>query len=117
VEKSLKQSYGNPALVTEPLIQRYYDLNLREGNRQALIDRFSSKAIADTNRLSALRIPVLILWGELDHVIPLEQSDRFMRMLPGAKRVVFKGVGHVPMEESPTLVAASIRSWLIEARP
>jgi pimeloyl-ACP methyl ester carboxylesterase len=117
VEKSLKQSYGNTALVTDALVQRYYDLNLREGNRQALIDRFTGPFSADTNRLANLTIPVLIIWGELDQVIPLEYSDRFMRLIPHAKKVVYKGIGHVPMEESPARVVASIRSWLVEARP
>jgi pimeloyl-ACP methyl ester carboxylesterase len=117
VEKSLKQSYGNPALVTEKLVQRYYDLNLREGNRQALIDRFTTIQGADTARLQSLAMPVLLIWGELDQVIPVEHADRFMRMIPHARRVIFKNIGHVPMEEAPILVDASIRSWLMEARP
>jgi pimeloyl-ACP methyl ester carboxylesterase len=117
VEKSLKQSYGNPALVTEELVQRYYELNLREGNRQALIDRFTNRQVADTARLESLNMPVLLIWGELDQVIPVEHADRFIRMIPLARRALYKGIGHLPMEESPMLVEASIRSWLVEARP
>jgi pimeloyl-ACP methyl ester carboxylesterase len=117
VEKSLQQSYGNPALVTENLVQRYYDLNLREGNRQALVDRFTRVQVADTSLLKNLAMPVLLIWGDQDQVIPVENADRFMRLLPHARRAIYKGIGHVPMEEAPLLVEASIRSWLVEARP
>lgn len=117
VEKSLRQSYGNPALVSEALVQRYYDLNLREGNRQALIDRFTRTQAADTSLMKSLAMPVLLIWGDQDQVIPVENADRFMRLLPHARRAIYKGIGHVPMEEAPMLVEASIRSWLVEARP
>jgi len=41
VKKSLADSYGNKTKIKDWLKNRYYDLLLREGNRQALIDRFT----------------------------------------------------------------------------
>ena len=40
VESSVRNVYGNPDKVTPELVDRYYDLSLREGNRAALGERF-----------------------------------------------------------------------------
>lgn len=115
--KSLRQSYGNPALVSEDLIDRYYELALREGNRAALIQRARNPQPTDTLLLTRLQIPVLVLWGDQDRVVPLRHADHFMALLPRASKTVYPGVGHMPMEERPELVAASLQPWLLPRRP
>jgi pimeloyl-ACP methyl ester carboxylesterase len=115
--KSLRQSYGNPALVSEALIDRYYDIALREGNREALIQRSRNPESTDTLQLTRLQMPVLVLWGDQDRVIPVSHADRFMKLLPNAQKTIYTGVGHIPMEERPELVAASLRPWLLQRRP
>lgn len=112
VRKSAEQSYGNKNLVTDALVDRYHDLTLREGNRQALIDRFSSQGTPDTSLLDNIKCPTLIIWGELDQVVPFPQLDNFKRHLPKASIATYKGVGHVPMEEAPDSVAATLKNWL-----
>jgi pimeloyl-ACP methyl ester carboxylesterase len=117
VEKSLKQSYADPARVTPSLVQRYYDLNLREGNRQAFIDRFTQDLSVDTAVLRTLHMPVLLIWGEKDQVIPFSTATRFQALIPSVQLVSFPELGHVPQEESPAIVASSIRAWLLQHRP
>lgn len=115
--KSIRQSYGNPALVTEPIVQRYYDLNLREGNREALIQRARHPEQTDTLLLTRLQLPVLVIWGEKDRVVPLRHADHFMRLLPQAVKTVYPGVGHLPMEEAPRALASTLQPWLLPGRP
>jgi pimeloyl-ACP methyl ester carboxylesterase len=117
VEKSLRQSYGNPQQVPDAVIQRYYDLNLREGNRQAMIDRFQSVQPLDTSLIAKISVPVLILWGEKDQVIPVGNAYRFKKALPDAILEIYPELGHVPMEENPGRVAESVRHWLTLVRP
>lgn len=112
VRKSLEQSYGDPSKVTDELVDRYFELNCRTGNRQALLDRFNLPFSGDTNHIKDIKIPVLILWGQKDQLIPVSQANKFETALPNNQKIIYPELGHVPMEESPELVARSIRNWL-----
>lgn len=106
IESSVRNVYGNPAAVTPELVERYYDLTRREGNRRALAQRFQqTKAGHLADRIPTLSLPVLILWGEQDRLIPLESGQRFNRDIQGSQLTVFPGLGHVPQEESPAQTA------------
>jgi pimeloyl-ACP methyl ester carboxylesterase len=112
VRKSAEQSYGNKRLVNDALVDRYFSLTLREGNRQALIDRLSKEADVDTSQLDKIQMPTLIIWGELDQVVPFSHLDNFKRHLHHASIATYQGVGHVPMEEAPDSVSLTLRKWM-----
>lgn len=46
-------------------------------------------------RLGDLKIPVLIVWGKEDRIIPFEVALRFQRELPGAKLLALEGCSHM----------------------
>jgi pimeloyl-ACP methyl ester carboxylesterase len=112
IRKSLEQSYGDPTKVSDELVSRYWAMNCRSGNRQAMIDRFKYPSTGDTGRLKELKIPVLILWGQKDQLIPVSHADKFAAVLSDYQKVVYPTLGHIPMEEDPALVSNSIRKWL-----
>ena len=112
VRKSIEQSYGDPSKVTDAIVNRYFDMNCREGNRQAMIDRFKLPVSGDTVRLREIKIPVLILWGQKDQVIPVANADKFAAILPNNQKIIYPKLGHVPMEEDPVKVADAIRNWI-----
>ena len=62
--------------------------------------------------LQSLTVPTLILWGEKDPLIPLAAGKWFAAHIPGAKFVVYPGIGHIPMEEAPQRTAADLAAWL-----
>jgi pimeloyl-ACP methyl ester carboxylesterase len=102
VAASLKNVYADPSKVNDALVNRFFELTLREGNRQALIDRMN--LAQDTSKLVLIKNiqqPTLILWGEQDLLIPVQYAYRFQNDLPNDTLVVLKNAGHVPMEESP----------------
>jgi len=109
IESSLRNVYGDPSRVTPELVDRYFELTLREGNRRAVAERFRQAPPGEIEPLIAeLRLPTLILWGARDRLVPLAYGERFERDIPGSKLVVFDELGHVPQEEDPerTLAAA-----------
>ena len=113
IESSLRNVYGDPSRVTPALVDRYYELTLREGNRAALARRFAAgRHAADTSRIGQLRVPTLILWGELDRLIPPAHAGYFERDIPGSRRVTFPGLGHVPHEEDPAATVSVVRGFL-----
>ncbi len=53
VKASVENVYFDKAKVTDALVQRYFDLTLREGNRQAFVDRF--KVLKDTGAYTNIK--------------------------------------------------------------
>jgi pimeloyl-ACP methyl ester carboxylesterase len=51
--------------------------------------------------LDASSIPVLIIWGREDEIMPLEAGKRMHSELKRSELVVFDHVGHVPHWEAP----------------
>lgn len=101
VEKNLKEVYYDDKLLTQETIDRFYDLTLFEGNRQAFIDRAYVEREDYTERLSEIKTPTLILWGANDEWIPVSDAEKFKKELPQSKVVILPETGHVPMEERP----------------
>jgi pimeloyl-ACP methyl ester carboxylesterase len=102
IESSVKNVYAKPDRVTPELVDRYYELALREGNRQALRDRFAQNKGGELAReIKRVSQPTLILWGAEDHLIPTSVAQQFVDDISGAQIVTFEALGHVPQEEDP----------------
>jgi pimeloyl-ACP methyl ester carboxylesterase len=113
VEASVRSVYGDPGKVTGQLVDRYYEIALRAGNRQALGRRFASMVQEDdSKRIAEIRQPTLILWGGRDRLIPPEQAERFHRDIAGSQLVMFDDLGHVGQEEDPQRTVAEVKRSL-----
>jgi pimeloyl-ACP methyl ester carboxylesterase len=113
IESSVRNVYGDPSKVTPELIDLYYAMTVREGNRRALSQRFAqAPPDAHPERISELRLPTLILWGGRDRLIAPESGDRFNRDIAGSQLIVFGHLGHVLHEEDPTLTVAAVKQFL-----
>ncbi|MEE4249405.1 MAG: alpha/beta fold hydrolase, partial [Alcanivoracaceae bacterium] len=109
ITSSVRDVYGDPSLVTDELVDRYYQLTLREGNRRALVKRFSQMIFREDarHRASTLTMPTLIIWGEEDRLIPPHIGELMNEDIPDSDLVMLPDIGHVPHEEAPeqTLLA------------
>jgi pimeloyl-ACP methyl ester carboxylesterase len=113
VAQGVAAVYGDPSRVTPDLVERYFELALRQGNRRALSLRVQSLVNgADQERIATLKLPTLILWGALDRLIPPETARRFEHDIAGSRLVVFDGLGHVPQEEDPVRTVAAVKAFL-----
>ena len=112
---SLKTSVYDPALATDAMIDRYWELNRYPGNREASMRRFAyahNNHPATKEMLSRIKAPVLILWGQEDNLIPVKSANWFADALPGSKLIIYPKVGHAPMEEVANQSAADVDAWL-----
>lgn len=113
VRKSVENVYADKKKVTDELVDRYFDLSLREGNRQAFVDRLSLERKAEQiDLIKNIEQPTLILWGTEDLLIPVENAHRFHDDLPNNSLVIMDKVGHVPMEELPMESLAILQVFL-----
>lgn len=112
IEKNLQQVYFDDSKITPELIDRFYELTLREGNRTAFIDRAKTDMIDHTSKLKTLTTPTLLIWGKEDSWIPVSDGNRFLTDLPNAQLVILENSGHVPMEENPYISLAPVLVFL-----
>ena len=117
VAASVANVYADDSRITEALVDRYYELTLREGNRHALGLRLRQLEPGEAiDRLKTIAVPTLVLWGGADQLIPVENARRFASEIPGARVVVLDGLGHVPQEEDPVRSVAPLLEFL-EIKP
>lgn len=113
IAKSLDGAVSVKSVVTPAVVDRYWELLRYPGNRVATIERFAqgydSIAAADLARIDA---PALILWGRQDQFIPVALAAYFERALRHSRTMIYDGVGHLPMEETPDRSAADVRMFL-----
>ncbi len=115
VNNSILSVYANEGKVDKALVDRYYDLSLRAGNRGALSDRLREfDNIEDQVQIKQLQQPTLILWGAKDDLIPVENAELFHQDIAGSQIKIFEDLGHVPHEEDPIATVAVVKTFLVQ---
>jgi pimeloyl-ACP methyl ester carboxylesterase len=72
---------------------------------RSVID-FSGQRVSATDRLYlAAAVPTLIIWGDHDHIIPVEQGRATHAAIPSSRLEIFEGAGHYPHSEQPSRFA------------
>jgi pimeloyl-ACP methyl ester carboxylesterase len=56
--------------------------------------------------LHRVTMPTLIVWGDEDKIIPVQQAQGWRKLIPSAEVKVFKGAGHLVHLEKPEAVEA-----------
>jgi len=65
------------------------------------------------DRLAEIDTPVLIVWGENDMLVPVDDSRAYQDLIgANARRVVFRDTGHLPVLERPSRFNALLREFL-----
>ena len=107
------RAWHDPDLVTDDVVAAY-----KEPLKLASWDRSLweySKVAGDASvedRLGELDLPVLVVTGDDDQVVPTEESVQAAADIPGAKLAVFPDCGHVPNEECPAAFLAAVQPFL-----
>ena len=111
-ENALREVYADPDKVTDELVDRYFELLLRPGNRRAFVERALDALDDIDGDHRKISQPTLILWGMEDRWIPIADGRGFLDDIPDSTLVSFPGIGHVPMEELPGQSARAALTFL-----
>ena len=112
VRKSLEGIYFDKKRVTDAQIERFHDVAISAGNRKAALSIFKSGFEYEPQKINTITAPTLIIWGENDALIPIENAYLFNKNIKGSRLEVLKNIGHVPMEEAPKEVAELITAFI-----
>ena len=101
IATSLRQTVANSDIVTEAMVDRYWELLRLSGNRQALIDLANTPRDRNAwEKLSDISVPSLVVWGREDGLLPATMAATFKREINDIRLVMLKNIGHLPMEEA-----------------
>lgn len=65
------------------------------------------------DRLERIEMPVLIVWGRNDMLVPVEDAEEYERLIgANARKVIFEDTGHVAMLERPSRFNELLRRFL-----
>jgi pimeloyl-ACP methyl ester carboxylesterase len=108
-----RSAWHNPDLIT-PEIWEGYRQPLQADNWDRALWEFTvaPRSLHLPAHLPQLKLPVLVITGDDDRIVPTEQSIRLAGELPRADLVVIPNCGHVPQEECPQPFLTAVRAFL-----
>lgn len=110
---NLVAAYADPSRLTPALVDRYWDMVVAPGVREAILARTGQTVLQDPEaRLRSIEAPTLILWGDRDAMIPVANAADYGRDLPQSTLRILPGLGHVPHEEAPEVSLAPVAVFL-----
>ena len=113
VAQTVLSVYGDAGKVSPELVDRYYELMLRSGNRHALGLRLQQMEPGEhVNKIAQLKLPTLILWGGRDKLIPRKVAHELQHLIARSELLVYEDLGHVPQEEDPALTVVAVKGFL-----
>jgi len=109
----IRRAWYDPTRITQ---QTYdgYDLLLKADDYDRAMWEFTM-ASHDTGlseHLQDLKLPILVITGEADRIIPTADSIALAAKLPDARLAIIQAAGHVPQEEQPAAFMQQVESFL-----
>jgi pimeloyl-ACP methyl ester carboxylesterase len=84
---------------------------------RAIVDPAGQRVRATDRLYLAAQLPVLIIWGTRDRIIPLKHGLRAHELVPGSRLEVFERSGHFPHLDEPERFARTLRDWIASTEP
>lgn len=112
----LRRCYYDDKRITEEQINTYAYYGSQPGAREAMVQTARQIVPADMDDLvtqyKTISVPVLIIWGEEDKVVPLIVGQKFKRDILDSQLVILPKCGHMPPEEEPGETTRQVRRFL-----
>jgi pimeloyl-ACP methyl ester carboxylesterase len=120
VDRGLSKARGTPPM-SHDTIATLTDLAEAE-NRAAFLSTLRSVVDVSGQRVSAVpkltsasHLPILLVWGDRDAIIPMVHGRQALEQLPDGRLVVFPGAGHEPHRHDPERFASLLISYTAAA--
>jgi pimeloyl-ACP methyl ester carboxylesterase len=84
---------------------------------RAVVGTSGQKVHAGDRLYLAEALPILIVWGREDPIIPVSHAEAAVETIPGARLEIFEDVGHLPQVEAPGRFVAVLERFLAATDP
>jgi len=114
----IKTAWHDPSKITPEILEGYQKPLRVENWDKALWElTLASSESKFAERLNEFNMPVLVITGDDDRIVPTEQSIRLADEIPNAELVVIEQCGHLPHEEQPDKFMQAVTNYLTELQP
>jgi pimeloyl-ACP methyl ester carboxylesterase len=113
VLEGLNDAIVHKKIITNRMIDMYWDFARMTGTRQATLTRFQlpwDSSVKD--HIGDIHAPTLVLWGAEDHLVPIDAARQFAADIHGSKLIIYPHTGHIPQEEVAQKSADDVRAFL-----
>lgn len=118
----LKQLVYDPVVITDDLIDLYYELNFSQGAAKTVLAvlracatiRGACPDVLDPviKNLDKIKIPTLIIWGREDRIFPVRHAGFAREKIPASHLHIFEQCGHMPNFERPQEFNSLVMNFL-----
>jgi pimeloyl-ACP methyl ester carboxylesterase len=113
----VKQAYTNPEVITEELLEILSQPAFDRGAAAALRAMIDPKTTVRENYtaktvLPTLTMPMLLLWGDRDLMVPSKLAPLFVQCNPRLTLIEIANAGHCPHDERPEEVNGILLNWM-----
>lgn len=108
-----RSAWHDPDKITPEIWQGYTrPLQVENWDRALWEFTLASRPLGLDQQLGRLTLPVLVITGDDDRIVPTKQSIRLAQELPNAKLVVIPNCGHLPHEECPKAFMQAVTDFV-----
>jgi pimeloyl-ACP methyl ester carboxylesterase len=109
----INMAYHDPTKITQAEIESYTrPLQIKNWDRALWEATIASEDLGLSQQLTRLNLPVLVITGNDDRIVPTQDSIRLAGEIPNAELVVIPNCGHLPQEECPAEFLQAVNNFL-----
>lgn len=120
IETALRQTIplgsADPASISGAILDAYVTPWLNELGKECLFQQIRGMVPVYQNSvgsdLAYLTCPTLIVWGELDTIIPMRWGQHLHRTIPGSRLRTIPDVGHLVLNDAPDAVGRLVADFV-----
>ena len=113
---TILQAWHDPSRVSEDILAGYRKpLQVNNWDRALYEFTIAPRPSGLTERLAELTLPVIVIAGDDDQIVPTEYSIQAAEAIPGSELAILPNCGHVPHEECPTPFMEAVEKFLEES--
>lgn len=118
VKAVFEQLVADPIRIPDALVNAFiYRIINMQGSKHAFKSAFynsvyTNVGVENLKQIGNNDIPVLIIWGRQDRLIPLQYSKIFQEAIKSSQVVIVEDAGHAPFTEKPAIVCELLRRFL-----
>jgi pimeloyl-ACP methyl ester carboxylesterase len=111
----LSAIFADPARGSDDAVRSQFALSMAKGDGWTIHSLLSNRSIVAEcvdDKLGQITVPTLVVWGEQDRIVPLDDGKDFAARIPGARLVIIPASGHAPCIEKPGELLAAMEPFL-----
>ena len=113
----IKTAWHDPTKITQETWDGYTKPLRADNWDRALWDfTMASHDTGLTSHLSDFSMPILVITGDDDRIVPTANSVKLAGVVPNSKLAIIPNAGHVPHEEQPALFMQAVDEFIKNLR-